>query len=637
VIVATAGHVDHGKTTLVRALTGIDTDHARESAARGMTIDLGFAGGWLDAQTQAAFIDVPGHERFIRNMLAGVAAIDLALLVVAADDGPMPQTREHLAILQLLGVPRLVVALGKADRVDAARLAQAQAEVAALLGTSLFAGAPVFPLAAATGQGVAALRAHLAAQAAGLRRAPAAGGFRLAVDRSFTVDGSGRVVTGAVLAGTLAVGDAVQLMPAGVPLRVRSLQVLNQAAEVVQAGQRCAVNLAGAELKRAEPRRGDWLTASDASPPTDRLDVQLHWLPGPGGTPPRPGPRAQWLLHLGAATRTVRWVPLADAAPGTPGLARLLLDQPVMAAWGDRFILRDAAANRTLAGGRVVDAFGPLRGRAQPGRLAQLQALAIDDAADSLRALLDVSPGGADLAHFARNRGLGDAEVAALDGAAGLRRLPGGLGLSAAHWAGWQGRLLQVVDDWHAAQPDSLGPDAAALRAALGGADGNPAPLRAGLAALVADGLLQRDGLVWRRPGHRPVLPAADAALLAQVLALIGPAGLRPPIVGELAQRLALPLPDLLDGLGRLAARGLVVRVAPNRFYLPEGAMQLEAEARALAAATPGGLIDAAAYRDRTGICRNLAVQVLEFLDRSGVTRFDGRHHHLRDGAGRRA
>lgn len=630
-IVATAGHVDHGKTTLVRALTGIDTDHAPESAARGMTIDLGFAVGWLDAQTQAAFIDVPGHERFIRNMLAGVAAIDLALLVVAADDGPMPQTREHLAILQLLGVPRLVVALSKCDRVDAARLAQAQAEVAALLAElrgSPFARAPVFPLVAATGQGVAALRAHLAAQAAALRRAPAAGRFRLAIDRSFTVDGSGRVVTGAVLAGSLAVGDTVRLMPAGVPLRVRSLQVLNQAAEVVQAGQRCAVNLAGSELKRAEPRRGDWLTAPDAPPPTDRLDVRLHWLPG---LPQRPGPRAQWLLHLGAATRTVRWVPLEDMVPGAPSDARLLLDQPVSAAWGDRLILRDAAANRTLAGGRVVDAFGPLRGKAQPQRLAQLQALAIDDAAAALQAVLAASPGGADLAHFARNRGLRDDEAAALDRAAGLRRLPGDLGLSAVRWQAWQGRLLQVVDAWHAAQPDSLGPDVAALRVALGPVDGAAALLRAGLAALVADGLLQRDGLVWRRPGHRPALSAADADLLARVTALLAPAGLRPPIAIEIARLLALPLPVLQDSLARLATRGLLVRVAPNRFYLPADAMQLEAEARALAAASPGGVIDAAAYRDRTGIGRNLTVQVLEFLDRSGATRFDGTHHHLRD------
>jgi selenocysteine-specific elongation factor len=431
----------------------------------------------------------------------------------------------------------------------------------------------------------------------------------------------------------LTVGDTVQLMPAGVPLRVRALQVLNQPAETAPAGQRCAVNLSGTDLKRAAPARGDWLTAADAPPATDRLDVLLQWLPGVA--PPRPGPRAQWLLHLGAATRTVRWVPLDDAAPGAASFARLLPDAPVVAAWGDRFILRDAAANRTLAGGQVVDAFGPLRGKAQPQRLDQLHALALPDAGASLQALLDTSPAGVDLILFARNRGLRDDEAAALEGAAGLRRLPMGrgqrLGLAAARWAAWQRRLLQVVDGWHAAQPDSLGPDMAALRAALGTIDGAPGLLRAGLPALAADGQLQRDGLVWRRPGHRPALSATDAELLARVTALLAPAGLRPPIVIELARLLAMPLPALLDGLARLVARGLLVRVAPNRCYLPAGAAQLEAEARALAAVSADGVIDAAAYRDRTGIGRNLTVQVLEFLDRSGATRFDGRHHHLRD------
>ena len=307
-IIATAGHVDHGKTTLVHALTGVHTDLAPEAQARGMTIDLGFAAGRLDAATRVAFIDVPGHERLVRNMLAGVAAIDLALLVVAADDGPMPQTREHLDILALLGVPRLVVALSKTDRVSPQRLAEAAAETGALLAASRFAGAPVLPVAAPTGQGLEALRQQLLAEVALRTPRPAAGRFRLAIDRSFSVDGAGRVVTGAVLAGALAVGDLVQLAPQGAALRVRGLQVLNAPATRVQAGERCAVNLSGADLKRAEPARGDWLVEPDAPPPSERLDVLLRLLPGPQ---PAPGPRAQLLLHLGAATPAVAcvWLP----------------------------------------------------------------------------------------------------------------------------------------------------------------------------------------------------------------------------------------------------------------------------------------------------------------------------------------
>ena len=644
-IIATAGHVDHGKTSLVHALSGIDTDAAPEARARGMTIDLGFASAQLDAGTRVSFIDVPGHERFVRNMLAGVASIDLALLVVAADDGPMPQTLEHLAILALLGVPRLVVVLSKADRVDSQRLAQASAQISALLATGPYAGAPGFAVAAPSGQGLGALRQHLIAQAATLVHQPAQGQFRLAIDRSFVVAGAGRVVTGAVLSGALQVGDVVQLASHGGrcgALRVRGLQVLNQAADSVRAGQRCAVNLAGADLKRAEPARGDWLVADDALAASDRLDVELRWLPGQQAAV---GPRTQLLLHLGAATRVVRLAlltppapppapPAADAdadAAGQGSLARLLLDHPVSAAWGDRFILRDAAANRTLAGGRVIDACGPQRGSTRPQRLAQLSALALDDPALALQALLLATPDGVDLAHFALSRGLRADELQATTQRCALQRLPGRptLAVTGARWLALQAQLLQAVDAWHVDQPDSLGLDEAALQRQLG-VGSSAQLLRAGLQAAVASGTLQRDGLCHRRPGHQPQLAEADAELLMRTTAALQGSGLRPPIVGALALALGLPLPPLHDGLARLVARGLLLRVAPNRFYLPEQVAQLEAEARALAAGSADGRIDAAAYRDRTGIGRNLTVQVLEFLDRVGVTRFDGQHHHLR-------
>ncbi|GCL61438.1 selenocysteine-specific translation elongation factor [Pseudaquabacterium pictum] len=628
-IIATAGHVDHGKTTLVKALTGVDTDRLPEEQARGMTIDLGFAQADLAPGLRVGFIDVPGHERLVRNMLAGVAAIDLALLVVAADDGPMPQTREHLDILALLGVPQLVVALTKADRVDAARLAAARAEVAALLQAGPHAGAPVLDVVAPTGQGVAALREHLAGAARAVATRPADGHFRLTIDRSFAVDGAGRVVTGAVLAGQVQVGDAVQLLPQGTALRVRGLQVLGKAVQSARAGQRCAVNLAGADLKRAAPARGDWLAASNAPPPSSQLDVQLQWLPAAG---PPPVPRAQLLLHIGAAAVPARWSPLGDVAPqaGGSGWARLTLAQPVSAAWGDRFILREAAAHRSLAGGWVVDAFGPSRGRSQPQRLAQLAALALADPAAALSALAGQSPDGVDLDHFRQARSLPAAQADALHRLLSLHCVPrprGLLGLTAAQWQHWQQRLLQAVDAWHAARPDSLGPDEQALRQAL---DTDAALLRASVGATLASGALVRDGLCIRRPDHQPVLPTDEADLLQRVAAQLQPAGLRPPIVGDLAQQLDLTLPVLLDGLARLTARGLLVRVAPNRWYLPQTVQQLAAVARELAAASPDGAYDAAAYRDRSGIGRNLTVQVIEFLDRAGITRFDGSRHHLR-------
>ena len=646
-IIATAGHVDHGKTTLVQALTGVDTDRLAEEKRRGMTIDLGFAYANLDLDldpdhppvTAAAgsgteplgFVDVPGHERFVRNMLAGVAAIDAALLVVAADDGAMPQTREHLAILALLGVPQLVVALTKADRVGPDRLAEARCEVAALLADGPYAQAPVFTLATPSGVGVAALRQHLADTARRLTARRVTGHFRLAVDRSFTLAGAGRIVTGAVLSGRVQVGDAVVVSPLGTLARVRSLHAQNRRADAAHAGQRCALNLSGPGLKRAEPVRGDWVVDAAAHAPTNRLDARLQVLASEARALPQ---HAVLQLHLGAAAvnATVSALDATALTPGHESWVRLVLDRPVASVQGDRFILRDAAANRTVAGGWVVDPFGPARGRSRPARRVQLAALALADPVQTLTALLAQSPDGVELAHFARGRNLRADELDRLLHPLAVLPIPseaGPLGLSATHAQEWRKRVLTALDDWHCQQPDSLGPDGPALRTQLGGVVSAPARavLRATLAALVDAGVVVREGLRHRRSGHQARLADADRALLSRVVAQLQPAGLRPPIVGELATSLGLPLPALVEDLGRLVHQGLLVRVASNRYYLPQTVAELAAHARTLAAESADGQYDAAGYRDRTGIGRNLTVQVLEFFDRAGLTRFDGRRH----------
>ena len=685
-IIATAGHVDHGKTSLVRALTGIDTDRLAEEQRRGMTIDLGFAYAYADADVAPpgsgavdiagpaarteplGFVDVPGHERFVRNMLAGVASVDLVLLVVAADDGPMPQTREHLAIVGLLGVPRCVVVLSKIDRVPDERRAQAEAEITTLLAGGPYAGAPVLAVATPSGVGLPALRQHLAAAAAALAMRPTTGPFRLVVDRSFALAGAGRIVTGVVLSGRLRVGDEVIVSPVGTPARVRGIHAQNRPADQALAGQRCALNLAGPGLKRAEPVRGDWVVAPAAHAPTDRLDVSVQVL----ASAPRPlSQRSTLQLHLGAAVVNARIVALGlhddidtALAPGSTSLAQLVLDRPLAALQGDRFILRDPAANRTLAGGRVIDPFGAVRGRARPLRLRQLAALALPDPAAALAGLLATLPGeSVPLRPFALARGLTDTETQALCKTLVLHQVPSPVGplvLAEADWQAWRAKVLATLDHWHATQPDSLGPDTASLCAALGSATGvrrayagaapasaqasaqatakatekatpqatpQAAVQAAALAALAAEGLLVRDGLRHRRPGHRVVLGEADRALLDRVAAALRPGGLRPPIVGDLATQLGLPLPALREFIGRVTRLGLLVQVAPNRWYLPEAVADLLAHAQALAAETADGCLDAASYRDRTGIGRNLTVQVLEFLNREGLTRFDGMRH----------
>ena len=625
-IVATAGHVDHGKTSLVRALTGVDTDRLAEEKRRGLSIDLGFAHADFGGTRRVGFVDVPGHERFVRNMLAGVGGVDLALLVVAADDGPMPQTHEHLAIVRLLGVPRCVVALTKIDRVAPERMRQAGRDIAALLAAGPYAQAPVFPLAAPSGDGVAALREHLREAGDALAARAGTGHFRMAVDRSFTVAGAGRVVTGLVLSGAASVGDAVLVSPHGVAARVRAIHAHDESVERARAGERCALNLAGLELRHAEPVRGDWIVAPEAHAPTTRLDVEIEVL----ASAARPlTPRSALQLHLGAATCGARVAPLQAGAlePGARGLAQLVLDAPMAALRGDRFILRDAAAQGTVAGGRVIDPFGPARGRARPARLRQLAALALPTPAQALAALLDGEPAGIDLARFELACNLPASEAAAAHAAVPLVRLAGdGDGpraLSAMHWQAWCEAIRTALADWHAGDPASIGPTPSDLAGRL-----TPRPpaavLHAALAALVHEGTVARDGLRVRLHGHRAVLSAADAALLARVRALLEPAGLRPPIVGELATALGLPLPELLAFLMRAAQLGQLVRVAPNRYYLPPTVDELVCIACALARQAPEGAFDAAAFRDRTGIGRNLTVQVLEFMDREGLMRFDG-------------
>ncbi|WP_407051507.1 selenocysteine-specific translation elongation factor [Methyloraptor flagellatus] len=279
-IVGTAGHIDHGKTSLVKALTGVDTDRLKEEKARGITIDLGFAYRQLADGSVMGFVDVPGHERFVPTMLAGAHGIDFVVLVIAADDGVMPQTREHLQVLDLLGLDRGLVALTKADLVDADTLVQRELEIAELLAGTSLAGAEVFPVSTVTDAGVADLLDRLEAEAGEDRARDAGRGFRLAVDRSFTLQGAGTVVTGTVLGGRVAVGDTAVLSPAGLTVRVRSIHAQNRKAETAVAGDRAALNLVAPGLSKDAIRRGDMILAPSLHAPTLRIDAELRVLPG---------------------------------------------------------------------------------------------------------------------------------------------------------------------------------------------------------------------------------------------------------------------------------------------------------------------------------------------------------------------
>ncbi|MDZ4254225.1 MAG: selenocysteine-specific translation elongation factor, partial [Sulfuritalea sp.] len=407
-IIGTAGHIDHGKTTLVKALTGVDADRLPEEKARGITLDLGYAYAPQADGSVLGFIDVPGHEKLIHNMLAGATGIDYVLLVVAADDGPMPQTREHLELLDLLGLDRGAVALSKCDAVDAARIAAAREEIDALLAGTRLQGSPVFALSATSGAGVAELRAHLDAVAAAHQARSADASrpdrFRLAIDRCFTLAGIGTVVTGTAFSGRVGAGDTVVIAPTargghgGIRARVKSLHVQDRPAQHGQAGDRCALALTG-DFEKKDVARGMWLVEPAAARPLTRFQAELR-------VPPTQPALQHWTpvhLHLGAADITGRVAVLEgdQIAPGATALAEILLDRETLAVRGDRFVLRDASARHSIAGGRVLDCFPPTRHKRSPARLALLAALRDDDPAAGLRLLAGQSAAGVDLGRFA--------------------------------------------------------------------------------------------------------------------------------------------------------------------------------------------------------------------------------------------
>ncbi|MBI4184474.1 MAG: selenocysteine-specific translation elongation factor [Proteobacteria bacterium] len=635
-IVATAGHIDNGKTALVKALTGTDTDRLPEEKARGLSIDLGFAYRPLAGGAVLGVVDVPGHERFVRNMIAGVTGIDFALLVVAADDGPMPQTAEHLAILDLLGIAEGAVALTKIDRVEAGRVAEVGKEVEALLSATTLAGVPIFPVSSPTGEGIAALARHLEGAAARQRSRAHAGHFRLAVDRGFTLAGAGLVVTGTVFSGAVRVGESLVLSPEGVRVRVRGLHVQNRTAEEAGAGDRAALNIAAPGLSKERVARGDWLVAEPAHAPVSRLDARLRLLRGEAR------PLAHWSpvhVHLGTADVSGR-VAILEArslAPGADGLVQVVLDRPIGALTGDRFILRDQSARRTLAGGRVLDPFPPARGRARPERLAQLAALERADPAAALAELLAAQPAGVDLAAFARARNLTAEEAPPLWRKVAMVRAgrPGAeIALSPERFTALKARTLEALGRWHASAPERIGPGEDALRAALA-AERVPRPLFAAVVhALVAEGKVVSSGMFLSIAGHEPVMAPADRRLWERVRPVLEEGRLRPPVLHEIAASLALDAEALRRFLNRAAALGQVVRVVANRFLLPDAVAELALLAEALAGESADGLITAAAFRDRSGIGRNLTIQVLEFFDSCGFTRRVGDARRLLRPAG---
>ncbi|WP_237478020.1 selenocysteine-specific translation elongation factor [Lichenibacterium dinghuense] len=620
-IVGTAGHVDHGKTALVRALTGTDTDRLPEEKKRGITIDLGFAYLPTADGDALGFVDVPGHERFVGTMVAGATGIDLLLLIVAADDGVMPQTREHLAIADLLGLSRGLVVLSKADLADAERRAAVEAEIRAALADTGLAGADILPVSTVTGENVEALKARLEIERAAQAERDRAGRFRLAVDRSFVLAGAGTVVTGTVLSGGVAVGDRVVLSPSGTPARVRSIHAQNHAAERGLAGQRCALNLAGVE--RAAVHRGDVALDPSLHAPTDRIDVRLRVLPGEAK------PTATWLpvrLHHGASDVAARLVPLAaeGIAPGAEGFAQLVLERPIAAAAGDRFVLRDTSARRTLGGGTLLDLRPPARKRRTPERLAQLGALVEPDPARAVARLLDLAPFTLDLSGFCRDRALAADAADGLARDLGLVALKVGDGvtaLSTARWDGYAAALTGALDAFHAENPDLQGLGSERLRLQL-----EPRLPRsvyvAALARLSLAGRVAAEGSWVRLPGHVARLSPADEALWTRIAPHVSrhEERFRPPRVRDVANLLGVAETEVRRVCKLVGRSGRIDQVAHDHFFTRATVSEMAGIVADLSRSAENGEFTAAQFRDRVENGRKVAIQILEFFDRHGLT-----------------
>ena len=690
-IVATAGHVDHGKTALVRALTGVDTDRLPEEKKRGLTIDLGFAYRPLDGDHVLGFVDVPGHERFVRNMLAGVGSIDLALVVVAADDGVMPQTREHTAILDLLGVAECIAVVSKVDKVDAARAEEVSAEIDALLSTTRMRGADIHQVSALSGAGVETLADALRERALGLAARAANGRFRLCVDRAFMLRGTGLVVTGTVHAGVAHRGERLIVTPTGHEARIRGIHAQDRPAEQARAGQRCALNLSGRDIESGAVTRGDWIVDRALHVPTDRIDVRLqvlsdearalrHWTPVH--------------VHLAASHSTARVAVLetGSIAPGDGGRVQIVLDHPQHALAGDRIVIRDQSATRTMGGGTVIDPYSPRRGRARPSRLAWLDAIELraPDHVDANATVQGISldPGstrkretdlapertparapvhesalrprheatpvpvhtydcgveraivraiestatGVDTGWMRRAFGVTDPELERSLDAAGAVRVPdtgADRCFSPSHWATLHDEVLAFLETFHRERPRLHGANANDVRLGLVRRVSRGVVEQA-LAALLGQGAVMRRGVTVRLPDHRVTLGTNDERVWPRVARVLDPARGSPPSLRQASEHLKIGEAELGALLKRATNAGLVVPVTRTRFIPLTAVRALAAHAETLAGELPDGRFSAAEYKNRAGVGRNFAIELLEFFDRSGFTERLGDRRRIR-------
>lgn len=619
-IIGTAGHIDHGKTSLIKALTGQDTDRLKEEKERGISIDLGFAHLDLPDGTSIGIVDVPGHERFIKNMLAGAHGIDLVLFTVAADDGVMPQTEEHLDIVHLLGVKMAIFVITKTDLVPPARIAEVEEEIKILTLGTLLENAPVLPVSAVTGQGLAELRAEIS-QTLKLRdKATPHGYFRLPVDRAFVLQGHGVVVTGTALSGEIKAGERVRCLPGDQTFRVRSLQVHGKTVEVAGWGQRVALNLTGSD--RASVERGHVICHEKLTLTTNRFDAFLEVRPA-AGKGIKNHQRAR--IHLGAAERLAKVVVLGGAEtvqPKQSAYCQIMLSEPLLVLRDDHFIVRNETAQRTLGGGVVVHPWARRHKKRETDLVSRLESLHTGDVGPLTETFLNENDAFAlPLESIYQFLNLTEPEaLQRLDEMKSLRVFSAEGERSyttETKWRRLKESILERLGQFHASHPLIPGMDMEELRAKLSYTVSQKM-FRTLVDILVQEKAVVKEENLLRLPQHRVQLGTQEKSLMERIKKILGTQPLSPPELKEIEKQLGVSRAKLSEVVRLLERDGSVVRVTTDLYFLSSCVDEVRATLNNYLAER--GEITAAAFRDRIGSSRKYTIPLLEYFDREGTT-----------------
>lgn len=658
-LVATAGHVDHGKTSLIKALTDVDTDRLAEEKKRGLTIELGFAYKTLGSAGTIGFIDVPGHEKFLSNMLAGVAGIDLAMLVIAADDGPMPQTIEHLAALHLLGITQGLVVISKVDRVSEQRLGEVRTEIEALTKDTFLADMRIFPVSTLTNNGLSLLTDYLNQRALQLTKPdPKQQRFRLAIDRWFIKSGHGVVVTGTVFSGETAVGDQLILSNSGLrekeqTVRVRTIHANGKQANYALAGQRCALNITGRNVDIANISRGDWLLCEQPAAPANQLDARLTVLAREQSALKHGSPVH---IHIGASHVQGRVIvldnlsaqqqakPQRSIEAGKNGLARLVLDSPIYTCTGDRFIIRDQSSQRTIGGGFIIDNNGPKRGRSWTSRLDSLAIIELTIAGNvngdpispesALQQLLEKTPVGLYLESLFVSWNLSAMECSRIKNKLDAVFLISII-FSTRNWRSLSEKIIDFITQWHGQNPENQGiaPDQLWTQLNL---SVSWTTLVEVANKLIEQHRLARTGHLLHLPGHAAKVSEQNLSFWQQVRPFLEDGINCPPVLHDLADQLSMNIDELRDSMAQLAHLGWLTKVGPNRYFTAKSLRALADQTQVLVQADQQeSVVDSetlsdrqlltntfsvAQFRDASGIGRRPCIEILEFFDTCGLT-----------------